>query len=273
MTRHITVCADDHGHDPLLSATLIELAQRGRLNALSSLCNGPHWPAAAPALAGLPAAVQCGLHFNLTLGAPLSATLRTQWPTLPALPTLIVQAHLGALPLAAIEAELQAQWQAFVQASGRRPSHLDGHQHVHHLPGVRNAVLALARREQLPLRGTGQVAGPGFAVKRMLIERTGGRALQAAMANSKIRYSRVLLGVYDFAATDYRALMQAWLAAAPDQGGLLMCHPSRGADPADPISAARQREATYLGSDAFIDDLQAAGFSLGPCWQQNSSAG
>lgn len=79
-----------------------------------------------------------------------------------------------------------------------------------------------------------------------------------------------LLRSTDFAAPDYRVLMQRWLASVPVHGALLFCHPGRrdtAAPPrADPIGAAREREAAYLGSTAFSDDLAAAGVRLGSAW-------
>ncbi|MEO8859142.1 MAG: ChbG/HpnK family deacetylase, partial [Burkholderiaceae bacterium] len=68
--------------------------------------------------------------------------------------------------------------------------------------------------------------------------------------------------------TDYRSLMQAWLAALPSPGGLLFCHPGLASNPAsdDPIGAARQREFAYLASEAFRQDMQAAYVMLVHAW-------
>ena len=40
--------------------------------------------------------------------------------------------------------ELRRQWDAFIESRGRPPDFLDGHQHIHLLPGVRQVVLRLA---------------------------------------------------------------------------------------------------------------------------------
>ena len=77
-----------------------------------------------------------------------------------------------------------------------------------------------------------------------------------------------MTGVYDFAETDYGALMRRWLAEVPDEGALLFCHPgSPLAGAADPIAAARAREAAYLGSPEFESDLRAADITLAPVWR------
>jgi predicted glycoside hydrolase/deacetylase ChbG (UPF0249 family) len=183
---------------------------------------------------------------------------------------LLLKAHLGALPRAAIEDELQAQVAAFEDASGCRPDFIDGHQHVHHLPGVRQAVLRWAAHRQLPVRSTARVAGPASAFKARVIEHSGGRALARALARLSLPHNPVLLGAYDFVQADYRSLMQAWLAQVPAAGALLFCHPGPAASLAtgDVIAAAREREAAYLGSDAFAQDLADAGVQLGPIWPQ-----
>ena len=293
--RVLAVCADDFGLAPGISAGIARLAQAGRLTAISCLTNSAHWARAAPLLASLPATVDVGLHLNFTEGRPLSPRLAKRWPQFPALAQLIARAHLGALPRGALRNEAHAQLAAFIHARGAAPAFIDGHQHVHHLPGLRDLILDMLEHIQpLPaMRSTGRLLGPGFAVKRALIERTGGRALAAELARREIAHNPALLGAYDFKTPDYRALMQGWLAALPAEGGLLFCHPGDGvgapsltADPPaadappaalaaaaapatlpDPIAAARLRESAYLGSAAFQQDLAAAGVTLGRVWR------
>ncbi len=266
----LLVCADDFGFGPGVDRAIAELARRGRIGAFSCLTNLPRWPEAGEAAAGLRPHALAGLHLNLTEGAPASRSLAERWPTLPPLPRLIARAHWRRLPLAAIADEIDAQWRAFERAAGA-PDFIDGHQHVHHLPGIRELVLARAVAAGIPVRTTGRVAGPGDAFKRWLIERTGGRALARLARRRGVAGNAVLLGAYGFEG-DYRARMRGWLAALPAHGALLFCHPGQapGADEADalpdPIAPARQREFAYLGSDAFARDLADAGVTLSRRW-------
>lgn len=275
LTRRLSVCADDFGLTPAISAVIAELAWRGRLSAVSCLVTASPWRAQANRLLPLPRTVERGLHFNLTEGRPLSPALRDLWPLFPPLPRLLRDACLHRLPLPAIAAEWRAQWQAFVDGTGRLPDFVDGHQHVHQLAGVRGIVLEgiAAAGGPVAVRNTGQPAGPAGALKRAVIRATGGRALQAELRRRGVPHNAVLLGAYDFRDADYRALVRRWLDRAPSAGGLLFCHPGGGRDAADPIAAAREREAAYLGGDAFLADLQEAGFSLGPAWLGRSSGG
>lgn len=269
--RLLTICADDFGVDVGSARVIVGLAAQGRLNALSCLVNAPAWERCAQVLAEAPEHTRCGLHFNLSEGLALSAELRRHWPRLPALPRLMVAARLGRLPLHAIAAEWQAQWDAFVQGARRTPDFVDGHQHVHQIAGVREIVVDAATRHAIAVRSTAPLAGPGFTAKRWLIECTGGRALRRLLLDRRVPHNAVLLGAYDFRRTDYGGLMQGWLARCPPRGALLFCHPGV-AVPGDPIGAARAREASYLGSEAFTGHRARAGVSLDDAWLQTSNA-
>ena len=274
LIKRLALCADDFGSSNAVDGGILRLAAAQRLKAVSCIVTLPHWPGALRDLAALPAVpaghVQLGLHFNLTEGRPLSAALRGHWPQLPTLKRLLLLAHLRRLPLPALHEELRAQLARFEAARGAAPEHLDGHQHVIHLPGLRDLMLAeKALRPAVRVRHTGHVLGPGFTLKRQLIASTGGRALGRSLAARKVAANTALLGVYDFVHTDYLALMQRWLAAAPSQGGLLFCHPGEadstdGTDNTtrDPIAAARVRELAYLSGPDFADDLRSAGVVL-----------
>lgn len=274
MTRSIAFCVDDLGLVEGVAETVAALAAAGRIASASCVVNAPAFRSEASEAAASTRAIprfELGLHLNLTEGAPLSPDLAATWPTLPRLERLIAAAHLGRLPLVALGVELQAQLDAFANAMGRAPAFIDGHQHVHALPGIRDRVLAADGDPAI--RNTGHVVGPGFGFKRMLIERSGGLALQARLAARGRRCNSALLGVYDFTSVDYRGLVRGWLGAAPDAGALVFCHPNGigACSSRDSIGDARRREAAYLGSPAFADDLADAGFTVGPAWQSSSA--
>jgi chitin disaccharide deacetylase len=271
MTRTLALCADDFGLNPGISAAIVRLGRARRLTAISCITNSPYWAQDAQLLLDLPDSVDVGLHLNFTEGHPLSARLARRWSRLPSLPRLIVQAHAGLLPRPQMRNEVHAQLAAFNRELGRPPRFIDGHQHVHHLPGLREIILDMVEHVQpLPaVRNTGRVLGPGFGLKRWLIESTGGRGLAEALTQRVFAHNPALIGVYDLAALDYRALMQGWLAQLPIEGALLFCHPgqaSAAASPRDAILPARIREFAYLSSSEFDADLAAADVALGRVW-------
>ncbi len=271
LPKLLAVCADDFGQSQAISDAVVQLARQGRITAVSCITNAPYWKHSVSALKLLPNTVGVGLHLNLTEGRPLSPELARLWPRLPSLPTLLARAHLGLIPVAAVSCEIRAQWTAFVQDSGAQPIYVDGHQHVHQFPGIRKALLAVFDQLKVrpAVRNTAQLIGPAFAFKRWVIRHSGAQQLRVELQQRQLAHNTALLGAYDLRSTDYRALMQAWLAALPSPGGLLFCHPGHACanGAGDPIGAARQREFAYLESENFTQDLVSANVSLVRAWQ------
>ncbi len=268
LPKPLILCADDFGLARHISVGIADLAHAERVNAVSCITNAPQWSDDAHRLHGLPSSVSVGLHLNLTDGLPLSPRLRRKWSRLPSLYKLIALSHLRELPHSELRGELRAQYTAFVDATGRQPDFIDGHQHVHHLPGVRELVLRFI--EHLPeppaVRNTGRIVGNRFAFKRWVIEHTGGRALARELQRRGLRHNPVLMGIYDFKDENYRRLMRSWLKAIPPEGALIICHPGEASlhEHTDPIAQARGRELAYLESAAFEKDMLDAQVRLVP---------
>jgi predicted glycoside hydrolase/deacetylase ChbG (UPF0249 family) len=251
----IAVCADDFGLNAQIGRGVMALAERGRLNGVSCMVGAPAWATARAEVATLRAAgIDVGLHLDLT-EHPLDAALRQP------LGRLITQAWLRRLPDAALRGEVERQIDRFEQVAGHGPDYIDGHQHVHQLPQVRDALVdVLSRTARRPwVRSTRRPTGlkpPAFAtaserLKPRIIEGLGARGLQREAARAGLPTSRRLLGVYGFGADDrgYRQWIAAWLAVAED-GDVLMCHPATAGEAAgDPIAGAREVELRVLGSD------------------------
>lgn len=253
--RLLCLCADDIGLHAGIHRAALALVARGRLQALSCQVGGPAWAEAAAALRGLGTAAELGLHLDLS-ERPLILPARP-------LARLILRSQWRMLDPASLDREIEAQLDAFERGLGRAPDYVDGHQHVHQLPQVREALLAaLARRypgRPLWLRSTRRGA-PGF--KPWLIERLGAAALARAARAQGLAQNGRLLGVYDFRGgpARYLALLRGWLGAARS-GDLLMCHPGLG-DGADPLAAARRAELAVLAGPDFGVLLAEQGLSL-----------
>ncbi len=260
----LLLCADDYAMHPLIDQAVQQLALAGRLSATSCMTTAPGWRQAARALPALRPGLSVGLHFNLTEGHGGVYAAR-------GLGALLRAAYLGRLPRRQLQAAWRAQLDAFEDALGTPPDFIDGHQHVHQLPGVRQALLAelqarYGNQAALPwLRSTRPAGALWRSPKALVIALLGGYSATRQWQRAGLGMNAGFGGVYGFDApqvADYRRHMQHWLAQMPASGGLLMCHPASAALPGDALGAQRRVEHDYLASAAFAEDLAQAGTRL-----------
>lgn len=255
----LAIGADDFGLHEGVNAGCLQLAELGRIQAISCMVGGKAWRSGVPALRALDRdRVDLGLHLDLT-AFPLASRPRR-------LPALTARSIARVLDRGALRLEIDVQLDAFEQALGRGPDHVDGHQHVHQLPQVREVLIEalLERSPRRPwLRNTRPPVTTGRLSKAGVVESLGAAALCRRAQAAGFAYNAHLLGVYGFdaAAPRYIALLQRWLALVRD-GDLLVCHPSSPCSEADPIQAARAVEAQVLGSRAFARALADSGVHL-----------
>ena len=144
----IMLCADDYALTQGISQAVGELAAAKRLSATSVMVTTQHWPATAPRLRVHRGHLAVGLHFNLTHGSPIGPMPRLAPDNvLPKRNELIVRAVARMVDRNEIGQEVERQLDAFEKGLGFPPDHIDGHEHVHVLPGIRRPLLeAVARR-------------------------------------------------------------------------------------------------------------------------------
>ena len=143
----IILCADDYALTEGVSRAIGELAAAQRLSATSVLVTSAHWPAGAPRLCVHRGHLSVGLHLDLTLGAPLGPMPRlAPAGKFPGLRGLTARALLGLLDGDEIRAEIGRQLDRFEAGISAPPDHIDGHQHVHALSGVRQVLLETVQR-------------------------------------------------------------------------------------------------------------------------------
>ncbi|MEN4920649.1 ChbG/HpnK family deacetylase [Achromobacter spanius] len=263
MSKRVVVCGDDFGMNADIDEGMIALAGMGRVSAVSCLALGPTFAANAPRLAALDADI--GLHVNFTEALGQDAA------PMPSLGALILKAYAGLLDAAWIDAHLARQFDAFEAAFGRAPDYVDGHQHVHQLPGIRKRLLALLAQRYGPNSPWLRQTAPGMqcgiplkeAFKARVIGALGAAALAREARSNGLRTNRRLLGVYAFdgGKRRYASLLQNWLFNARDCD-LVMCHPALGS--AEGSAMARQRRAEFevLASPKLGDWLGANGVRI-----------
>lgn len=260
MSRPFVLCADDYGLAPGVSRAILDLIDRGRLSATGCMTTSPFWPEHAAWLRAREAAADIGLHLTLTDQVPLGPMPRTAPDgRLPPLGRLMPLALARRLDRAEIEAEIGRQLDAFAQAFGRPPDFVDGHQHVHQLPVIREALAArlaaLGARERgiyvrVCTEPAHRILRRGVQVPKALLISALGRGWAAAVGRSGLARNRGFSGVHDFSGkVPFGRLMARFLDGLP-AGGLVMCHPGIPDDAlraVDPVVEARQEEYDWLG--------------------------
>lgn len=272
--RRITLCADDYGISPGVNRAIVDLIARGRLNATSVMTVGAALERSDIAALNEAAATNanCAIGLHLTLTAPFRPLTMYFRPldggTFLPLGTMLRLATLRRLDTEIMRAEIAAQLAAFTELFGRAPDYVDGHQHVHLFPQVRDAFLG-AVKDAAPDAWVRQCGRPARRPRR-----GGAKALlldilsvefRRRAARTALATNTGFAGAYDFTkAGDFAALMAGFLAGIPD-GGLVMCHPGFVDEmliALDPLTHQREREYQFLASDDFTRLLDAQGVRL-----------
>ena len=236
--------ADDLGLADGVDAAIIDLARKGKLQGASLLVNGPSAEAAVAAWRDLASPPPLTLHLCLTEGHRL--------PNCPDLPS-----GFGTLLLASLlpwqrqrfapqlRTLLQQQINRYRQLTGLRHIRLDGHQHIHLVPLVLDAVLDLSRsesitwvrttRESLPeglsLRLWWRSIQTGGLIKWLVLQLLSGLAIprlrQAGLATNR-RFAGVLFSGSMFGTAFRRSWETAYSSIAVDRASqpVVLIHPA-----------------------------------------------
>jgi hypothetical protein len=275
MTRLI-LCADDYGLAPGVSRAIIRLLAAGRLSAASCMSVAQAWPVQAAALRPYTAQADIGLHLTLTDHAPLGP-LPTLAPggVLPPVGRLLALSLTGRIGRAEIAREFERQIDAFERALGQPPAFLDGHQHVHQFPVIRDVVIDLWRRRlsgppawlRVCVEPWGTTLRRAIAAPKALVITALGRAMIERAHAAGIPTNDRFAGIHDFSGrTPYGTLFETFVRDTGTGTLLVMCHPGEvDAELAalDPVTTAREEELRFFESPAFTELLARRGLSLG----------
>jgi predicted glycoside hydrolase/deacetylase ChbG (UPF0249 family) len=274
--KKLVVGADDYALTPGVSRAIRELIAAGRISATSVMTVCPYWPDEGPALAAVAGASDIGLHVTLTDHVPLGAMpVLAPAGRLPPVGKLVRASLLGQLPLAEIEAEFDRQLSAFVEVWKQPPSHVDGHHHVHQLPGVRGVLL----------RALGRLGGPrpyvrachepmsrilarGVARQKALVISALATGFTRAAAAQGFETNDGFSGVYDLGAEGHRldALFAGFIRHLGPRP-LVMCHPGYSDTTLaalDSMTTQRDAERAFLAGEGWLKVLKAAQVAVVP---------
>ncbi len=152
----LIVNADDFGFSSPVNQAIIQAHQDGIVTSSTVMINLPDAPSGLQLVQQAAPNLALGLHLNLTDGSPVSEVDQ--------IPSLVDENGMFypierlsevALQYDADELyqELAAQFDYFIELTGKLPTHLDSHYHIALMhPAALEATLAIASEHQLPLR-------------------------------------------------------------------------------------------------------------------------
>lgn len=265
MTRSIRLIADDYGLAPGVSSAILDLIERGRLTGTGCMTGFPEWQEAAARIRPFRGRAAIGLH--LTLTDQIAATGRSSLAPegkLPGLASLALPVRRGRIDERDVHAELDAQYDRFVEALAGPPDYIDGHQHVHFLPAARGWLLArfAAAARKPALRGAPALPGLDATAAKIAAIATMAAGFNRSMQRAGFSLMTPLSGIYDWRQPQkFASTLRAAIDTLPEQG-VFMCHPGHVDDilrARDPMQGVREVEFDFLASDDFSASLERAG--------------
>ena len=242
--KDLIVNADDLGWTAGVNRGIAEAHRNGIVTSASLIANGGAFDDGVKTARTLPA-MGVGVHLNLSDGAPLSGP-----KTVPSLvdeqgklsggpEQLLLKLARRKLKPAEVEREWDAQIEK-VRAAGISPTHLDGHKHVHMLPGLFPVALKLAKKHAI---ASIRISNEASSLRAALSGKTGRNAgvmlkqgVQARGLKLLARDARKLADKAGIESADYfcgiaqtgvltREGILEMLEILPEGTTELMCHP------------------------------------------------
>ncbi|USD66223.1 ChbG/HpnK family deacetylase [Vibrio sp. SCSIO 43136] len=249
--KSIVVCADDYGMSDKVDGAILDLIAHQRISATSCMTLMPNWTSSAKALTPLKDKAATGLHFDL--GAHDS------------LKNLMLKSCLGRHDLKALRQTLDLQLDRFEDELNCPPDYLDGHQHVHAFPQVRQVIVErISERysEKKPWVRNPIVPFTGHdSLIKALVIRALNIGFASSLAAAKLPSHSSFAGLYSIdESADFPTLMEGWIENLGEKG-VIMCHPA-AIGSTDEHGSARVKEYQYLSSERYAMFLRDKAIKL-----------
>lgn len=283
--RNLIVNADDLGWTEGVNRGIAEAHRNGIVTSASLLANGRAF-ASGVELAGAMPGLRVGVHLNLSEGEPVAPreqvkSLVNEAGMLAGGPEgLLLRLARRGLVLEEVEREWDAQIRK-VRGAGIQPTHLDGHKHVHMLPGLFEIVLRLAKRhgigavrvalESSNLRAA-LAAGREHRASVVIKQGVQARGLKLLARDAREQAERMGIATADYfcgiAQTGEmtREGVARLLRSLPEGTTELMCHPgfvdAELGKSATRLQASRQMEVEILTNTGIRNLVASRGIRL-----------
>jgi predicted glycoside hydrolase/deacetylase ChbG (UPF0249 family) len=265
--KNLIVNADDLGWTDGVNRGILEAFHHGIVTSTSLLANGAAFAEGVEAARSAPG-LGVGVHLNLSDGPPIAdrelvtTLLNSDGEFAGGPESLLLRRARGGISLAEVENEWDAQIQE-IRDAGIAPTHLDGHKHVHMLPGLFEIALRLAKQHNISaIRVALEASSLRAALSTGAKQHSGivmKQGVQARGLKLLARDARELAEHAGISTTDYfcgiaqtgeltREGVEQLVKSLPDGITELMCHPGY-------MDSALQKTATRL-QDSRQTELQ-----------------
>ena len=242
--KNLIVNADDLGWTDGVNRGIVEAFHHGIVTSTSLLANGAAFAGGVEAARSAPG-LGVGVHLNLSDGPPVAdretvtSLLNNDGEFVGGPENLLLRRARRGLSLAEVENEWDAQIQK-VRDAGISPTHLDGHKHVHMLPGLFEIALKLAKRHDIgAIRVSLEASSLRAALSSGSKQNAGvvmKQGVQARGLKLLARDAREQAGRAGISTADYfcgiaqtgeltREGMEQFVKSLPEGTTELMCHP------------------------------------------------
>lgn len=278
--KSLIVNADDLGWTDGVNRGILDAFRGGIVTSTSLLANGTAFAEAVKVAKSVPR-LAVGVHLNLTDGEPVAdretvtSLLNDDGCFADGPESLLWKRARRGLVLDEVEEEWDAQIQK-VRDAGIRPTHLDGHKHVHMLPGLFEIALRLAKKhgieairvslEESSLRAA-LASGSHHRAGVVLKQGVQARGLKLLARDARKQAARMGIATADhfcgIAQTGELTLegLEQLLKNLPEGTTELICHPGYADEAlqktATRLQASRQKEIEIL-TDTRIRNLVAS---------------
>jgi predicted glycoside hydrolase/deacetylase ChbG (UPF0249 family) len=254
--KKIVLCADDYAQDESVTNAILSLLEKERLSAVSCMTDKKNWQDCASKIILYRDNIDIGLHFNLTANESVES--------------LLIKSLSRNINKKEVEEKLNEQIDLFIAGIGCEPDFIDGHQHVHVFPVIRDIFINVLKKrfnQKKPyIRSISRmdfitdIKIKAFILKIVSIN------FENKLLRNGFEFNKSFSGIYSFDSnpTLYAHMMQKWLLKASDKT-IIMCHPGLGdVNDKDPIYKARIHEYNYFMSEQFLQDLKTNNAALSP---------
>jgi predicted glycoside hydrolase/deacetylase ChbG (UPF0249 family) len=258
--KRLIINSDDYGRTPEISHGIREAHRHGVVTSTTCMMNIP--TTADDIAIGLKETpnLRMGVHLVLTMGRPISAP--------ETVPSIVAEngdffkytpfiEHLSSLNMDEVKKEWRAQIEAFIKASGRKPTHIDSHHHASYFsPNLFHGMLELAKEYDCAIRLP-------FTEVSSELEETAKHVPDLMEKFNPRRPDVFFVNFYDETATKEDLLNI--IANVPEGTSEIMCHPGYVDDAFAKESVynfQRERELKILTDPSIKEVIQSTGIEL-----------